>query len=99
MYTVQSLWTMAREALDIIVVVVANRLYRILMIELARTGAGNPGATANSMLSLADPAIDWVRMAEAHGVEAARADRAEDFEREFARLVARPGPTLIEAVV
>jgi acetolactate synthase I/II/III large subunit len=99
MYTVQSLWTMAREALDITVVVFANRLYRILMIELARTGAGTPGPAAMSMLSLGNPALDWVKMGEAHGVEAVRAERAEDFDREFARLVARPGPTLIEAVV
>ena len=99
MYTVQSLWTMAREALDITVVVVANRLYRILMIELARTGAGAAGAAATSMLSLADPALDWVKMAEAHGVEAVRVAQAEEFDREFARLVAQPGPTLIEAVV
>jgi len=99
MYTVQSLWTMAREALDITIVVFANRLYRILMIELARTGAGTPGPAAMSMLSLGNPALDWVKMAEAHGVEAVRAERAEDFDREFARLTARPGPTLIEAVV
>ena len=99
MYTVQSLWTMAREALDITVVVFANRLYRILMIELARTGAGTAGPAAMSMLSLGNPALDWVKMAEAHGVEAVRTERAEDFDREFARLVARPGPTLIEAVV
>ena len=52
-----------------------------------------------SMLSLGNPALDWVKMAEAHGVEAVRTERAEDFDREFARLVARPGPTLIEAVV
>jgi acetolactate synthase-1/2/3 large subunit len=99
MYTVQSLWTMAREALDITIVVFANRLYRILMIELARTGAGTAGPAAMSMLSLDNPALDWVKMAEAHGVEAVRTERAEDFDREFARLVARPGPTLIEAVV
>ena len=99
MYTVQSLWTMARESLDITVVVFANRLYRILMIELARTGAGTPGPAAMSMLSLGNPTLDWVKLAEAHGVEAVRAERAEDFDRELARLVARPGPTLIEAVV
>jgi acetolactate synthase-1/2/3 large subunit len=99
MYTVQSLWTMARERLDITVVVVANRLYRILMIELARTGAGQPGAAAGSLLSLGEPALDWVKMAEAHGVEAVRTLRAEDFDREFARLAAQRGPALIEAVV
>ena len=69
------------------------------MIELARTGAGAAGAAATSMLSLADPALDWVKMAEAHGVEAVRVAQAEEFDREFARLVAQPGPTLIEAVV
>jgi acetolactate synthase-1/2/3 large subunit len=99
MYTVQSLWTMAREALDFTVFVFANRHYRNLMIELARTGAGTPGPAAASMLSLGNPTLDWVKLAEAQGVEAVRAERAEDFEREFARLVAQPGPTLIEAVV
>ena len=48
MYTVQSLWTMARERLDITVIVVANRVYRILMLELARTGAGDPGPAAQA---------------------------------------------------
>ena len=99
MYTVQSLWTMARERLDITVIVVANRVYRILMLELARTGAGDPGPAASSLMSLADPALDWVKMAEAHGVAAVRTERAEDFDRELARLLAQPGPTLIEAVV
>jgi len=99
MYTVQSLWTMAREKLDVTVIVFANRIYRILMIELARTGAGNPGPTAQSMLSLGDPAIDWVKMAEAHGVPGARCETAEDFDRTLARMLAQSGPKLIEAVV
>ena len=50
-------------------------------------------------MSLADPVLDWVKMAEAHGVAAVRTERAEDFDRELARLLAQPGPTLIEAVV
>ncbi len=99
MYTVQALWTMAREKLDVTVIIFANRIYRILMIELMRTGAGNPGPTAQSMLSLADPAIDWVKLAEAQGVQAVRCETAEDFDRQLARLIAMPGPKLIEAVV
>jgi acetolactate synthase-1/2/3 large subunit len=99
MYTVQSLWTMAREKLDVAVVIFANRMYRILMLELARTGAGAPGPAAASMLSLGDPVIDWVKLAQAQGVAAVRCERAEEFDRELARLVAQPGPTLIEAVV
>ena len=67
MYTVQSLWTMARENLDILTIVFVNHAYRILKIELARTGAGNPGPAANGMLSLGSPEIDWVKLAESHG--------------------------------
>jgi acetolactate synthase-1/2/3 large subunit len=99
MYTMQSLWTMAREKLDITVVICANRIYRILIVELARTGAGTPGPAAQSLLSLEDPVTDWVKLAEAHGVPAVRCQRAEDFDREFPRLVARRGPKLIEAVL
>jgi acetolactate synthase-1/2/3 large subunit len=99
MYTVQSLWTMAREHLDITVVIFANRAYRILMVELARTGAGAPGPAAQSMLSLGDPELDWVKLSEAQGVPAVHCERAEEFDRHLARLVVQPGPTLIEAVV
>ncbi len=99
MYTVQSLWTMAREQLDITVVICANRQYRILMLELARTGAGAPGPAAKSMLSLGEPVIDWVKLAEAQGVPAVRCERADEFDRQFARLVAQAGPRLIEAVL
>jgi len=99
LYTVQSLWTMAREKLDVTVVICANRQYRILMLELARTGAGAPGPAAQSMLSLGNPIIDWVKLAEAQGVPAVRCERSEDFDRELARLVAQPGPALIEAVL
>jgi len=99
MYTVQSLWTMARERLDITVIVFANRLYRILLLELARTGAGDPRTADTSLLSLGNPTLDWVKLAEAQGVEAVRTERTEDFDRKLARLVAQPGPALIEAVV
>jgi acetolactate synthase-1/2/3 large subunit len=99
MYTNQALWTMARENLDVLTIVFANRTYRILTIELARTGAGNPGPTAQAMLSLDNPAVDWVKLAEAQGVPAARCTTAEDFDRHFARMIAQPGPKLIEAVI
>lgn len=97
MYTVQALWTMARERLDVLTIVFANRSYRILNIEMARTGAGNPGPAATSMLSLDNPSIDWVKLAEAQGVTAARCERAEDFDTMCARMLAMKGPCLIEA--
>lgn len=99
LYTIQSLWTMAREKLDITVIIFSNRMYRILAIELERTGAGKPGKAAQSMLSLGDPVIDWVKLAQAQGVTALRCDRAEDFDRELERLTSVSGPKLIEAVL
>jgi len=99
LYTLQGLWTAARESLDITVVVFANNIYRILGIELGRTGAGNPGPAASRLLSLADPAVDWGSLAKGLGVGAARCDTAEAFDAAFARAMAQPGPHLIEAVI
>lgn len=99
MYTVQALWTMAREKLPVVTVVFANRSYRILNIEMARTGAGNPGPAARAMLSLDGPALDWVKLAEGHGVAAIRAETAEAFDEALARAIAMNEPVLIEAVI
>ncbi|MDR3513062.1 MAG: acetolactate synthase large subunit, partial [Caulobacteraceae bacterium] len=68
MYTVQGLWTLAREALDVTVVIFANHSYRILGIELTRTAAGKPGPAASGLLDLGDPRIDWVSLASGLGV-------------------------------
>jgi acetolactate synthase I/II/III large subunit len=99
MYTVQSLWTLAREGLDVTVVVFANNTYRILGIELGRTGAGNPSPAASRLLSLGEPAIDWVSLARGLGVAARRCETAEAFDTAFARAMAEPGPHFIEAVI
>ncbi|MHB8528839.1 MAG: acetolactate synthase large subunit [Caulobacteraceae bacterium] len=98
-YTIQGLWTLAREALDVTVVIFANSSYRILGIELARTGAGNPGPAASRLLSLAEPALDWTNLARGLGVPAQRCETAEEFELAFASAMAGPGPRLIEAVL
>jgi acetolactate synthase-1/2/3 large subunit len=99
MYTQQGLWTLAREGLDVTVVIFANHAYRILGIELGRTGAGEPGPAASRLLGLGDPAIDWVSLAKGLGVPGARCETAEAFDAAFARAMAEPGPRLIEAVV
>jgi acetolactate synthase-1/2/3 large subunit len=99
MYTLQGLWTLAREGLDVTVVVFANHLYRILGIELGRTGAGNPGPAASRLLTLGDPDLDWVSLAKGMGLPAQRCLTAEAFDAAFARAMAEPGPRLIEAVV
>jgi acetolactate synthase-1/2/3 large subunit len=99
MYTLQALWTMAREGLDVTAVIFANRKYAILQIELMRVGAGNPGRKADEMLSLDRPNLDWVKLANGMGVPATRATTAEEFNTQLARALAAPGPGLIEVVL
>ncbi|MDO8900971.1 MAG: acetolactate synthase large subunit [Phenylobacterium sp.] len=99
MYTVQGLWTIARENLDVTVVVFANHAYRILGIELNRTGAGEAGPSAAKLLDLGDPKIDWVSMAKAMGLPAVRCDTAESFETVFAGAMRQTGPMFIEAAI
>ncbi|MBV8271820.1 MAG: acetolactate synthase large subunit [Cupriavidus sp.] len=98
MYTLQSLWTMAREKLDVTIVLLANRKYAILLGELAGVGA-NPGKTAMDMLDLGNPDLDWVKMANGMGVEAARAVDMETFADLFRMANQRRGPFLIELVI
>ena len=95
MYTLQSLWTQAREALDVITVVFANRVYRILQGELAAVGA-QPGPAAERLFGLAPPELDWVRLAGGMGVEAVRVESLESFSDAFRAAAARRGPFLIE---
>jgi acetolactate synthase-1/2/3 large subunit len=99
MYTVQALWTQARERLDVTTVICANRSYAILNGELARVGARNAGPKALSMLDLHDPVLDWVRIATGMGVEASRAESAEELDAQFASAMKGRGPRLIEAVL
>lgn len=99
MYTLQALWTMAREKLDIITVILNNGSYAILNIELMRVGVQNPGPKALSMLDLRNPALDWVSMSQGMGVPAARAQTAEEFRAAFAEAIAHKGPRLIEAIL
>jgi acetolactate synthase-1/2/3 large subunit len=99
MYTLQALWTMAREQADVTVVVMNNRSYAILNIELARVGAGQPNAKTLSMLDLSHPDLDFVALAEGMGIRATRAVTAEEFDAQFALAMSNRGPQLIEAMV
>jgi acetolactate synthase-1/2/3 large subunit len=98
-YTLQALWTLAREGLDVTVVVFANHAYRILNIELMRTGGGAAGPAAGRLLDLGDPRLDWVSLANGFGVPAVRCATAEDFDTALARALATPGPHFIEAAM
>ena len=96
MYTLQALWTMARESLKVTIVVFANRAYQILRGEFANVGAGAPGRRAADMLTLDRPTLDWPALARGHGVESGRAADLEAFAKELRRALACDGPYLIE---
>lgn len=97
MYTVQALWTMAREKLDVTTIILNNASYAILNIELARVGAQNPGPKALSLLDLSNPMIDWVEISHGMGVPAVRANTAEEFRAALKEALEIKGPRLVEA--
>jgi acetolactate synthase-1/2/3 large subunit len=99
MYTLQALWTQAREKLDVTTVIFANRSYAILNVELARVGAGNAGPKTLSMFDLHNPELDWVKLANGMGVESSRAETVADFAAQFESAMKQRGPRLIEVVL
>jgi acetolactate synthase I/II/III large subunit len=99
MYTASALWTMAREGLDVTTVLLNNRAYAILRMELSRVGAEAAGPKARQLLDLAGPDMDFVSMSQGMGVPASRATTAEELADQFAKALAEPGPHLIEAMV
>jgi len=99
MYTVQALWTMARENLDITVIVFANRKYAILQVEFMRVGAHNPGPKAMSMMDLNRPDLNWVDLARGMGVPGRQVTDAGSFNDALAESLANSGPYVIEAIV
>lgn len=99
LYTLQSWWTMAREGLDVTTILLNNRSYAVLNMELDRVGAKASGPRARAMLDLDDPAVDFTSLARGLGVPAARADTAEQFAEELARALATPGPSVVEAII
>jgi len=99
LYTLQALWTLAREGLDVTVLICSNRRYRILQIELARAGIAEPGPNAQSLTDLSRPDIDWAGLGSSLGVPSRRVESVAELARELAPAIAAPGPRLIEMVV
>jgi len=95
MYTLQALWTQARERTDVVTVLLANGTYHTLHHEFANVGFGTPGPNATAMIDLDRPALDWVRLAEGMGVEACQVADLATFNDTFAAALRRSGPTLI----
>jgi acetolactate synthase-1/2/3 large subunit len=99
LYTAQALWTMAREQLDVTVLLCANHRYNILLTELARAGVSEPGSASRALTDLGNPTIDWGALSRAYGVPATQATTAEEMTRELAAALAEPGPRLVELVL
>jgi acetolactate synthase-1/2/3 large subunit len=96
MYTIQSLWTQARENLNIVTIVFANRIYQILRGEFDGVGAGQPGQRAQDMLKIDRPTLDFVAMAKGMGVPGRAVTTADEFNKALAEANAEAGPRLIE---
>ena len=96
MYTIQSLWTQAREQLNVTTIIFANHSYQILKVEFGNMGFGAPGPQALGLMDIDRPRIDWVAMGKSMGVPAVRVDNAGDFYRKMADSVTEAGPLLIE---
>ncbi len=99
LYTIQALWTQAREQLNVTTVLLNNAAYAILRMELARTGAEQQGERAAAMLDLSGPTPDFTKISEGLGVPATRVETAEDLDAALRRAYAEPGPHLIEAML
>ena len=99
MYTLQSLWTMAREQLDVTVLVCANRSYAILKYELFRAGVSEPGPQAERLTELSGPHLDWVGLGTGMGVPSVSVTTADDLVAALERSFGESGPSLIEVVL
>ena len=96
MYTLQALWTMAREGLKVTTVVFANRTYAVLKREFSYLGVGEPGPRANEMFEIGRPDLDWVQLAKGMGVPGTRVSSLEAFGKALRAGLEGQGPTLIE---
>ena len=104
LYTIQALWTQARERLNVTTVLINNAAYAVLRMELARTladqtGAGQAGDRAERMLDLSDPTPDFTQLSTGLGVPASRVTTVAELDRALRQAYAEPGPHLIEAIV
>ena len=99
LYTLQALWTQAREKLNVTTVLINNAAYAILRMELARTAAGQAGERAERMLDLSHPTPDFTQLSSGLGVPASRVTTAAELDRALRQAYAEPGPHLIEAIV
>jgi acetolactate synthase-1/2/3 large subunit len=99
MYTIQSLWTQAREGLDVTTIIIANRSYAILEFEFSRVGAEGDGKAAHELMDIGRPELSFSALAQSMGVPGRRVDDVPGMVSALQEALHEPGPHLIEAVV
>ena len=99
LYTAQALWTMGREACDVVVLIAANHAYGVLRTELARHGQSSPGPQAARLTSLDGPRLEWLALAGGYGVAARRAATVRQLGQALRQSVRAGGPHLIEMTI
>ena len=99
MYTIQALWTEAREGLNVKTLICSNRGYNILRVELERAGITNPGHKALSLADIDQPKLNWVSISSGMGVPAKSVNTAGSLKKELEKILSEPGPSLIEMVL
>jgi acetolactate synthase-1/2/3 large subunit len=96
MYTLQALWTMAREGLNVTTVVFANSSYAVLRREFLGIGVGTPGPRAADLFDIGRPTLDWVHVAKGMGVPGSRVTTLDAFAKAVREGFETDSPTLIE---
>jgi acetolactate synthase-1/2/3 large subunit len=96
MYTLQALWTQAREGLNVTTLIGSNRRYHILDVELRRAGVEQISDKARNMIDLQRPDLNWVSLAQGMGVPGVRVETPEALAQELMQALAEDGPHLIE---
>jgi acetolactate synthase-1/2/3 large subunit len=99
MYTIQALWTEAREGLNVKTLICSNCGYNILRVEFQRAGIADPGPKALSLTDIDQPRLDWVSISSGMGVPAKSVNTVESLVKELTQILAEPGPSLIEMVL
>jgi len=99
MYTIQALWTMARENLDVTAVIFANRDYSILQMEYARMGFDPSNPNIRPLMNLEEPSIGFSKLGLGMGITSVSTSTAEEFHQAFQNATNSSGPNLIEVIL
>ncbi len=99
LFTIQALWSMAREGSDVVVILASNQRYNILINEMSRNGYALTSPPVRDLLNLARPAVDWQALSTSFGVPSNRVESVSALRRAFQAALAERGPRLIEVVL